>query len=141
MDKGKQNLSSLQTGLVILGLLGWGIAGLVYSSAKNYETVEKAGASQGASPAVAIAPNTKAGLGALGFAIAGGLCFLGAAIAELAHKPATGSEFPAAPAASGPLVTVAIIGGVLIVAALAASVAAHKTCTEFATSAMLTVAS
>ena len=71
----KQPLTSLQLGLVILGLLAWVIAGLLYVSSKDFERASEP------PHAVGVAPNTKAGLGTLGFAVAGGLCFLGAAVA------------------------------------------------------------
>jgi len=87
----KQNRSVLQIALMILGLAAWGNAGLILGNSVDYNQTAIQGHAAGGmamSPAVAMAPNTKAGLGALGFAIAGGMCLLGAAVAELARTPA-----------------------------------------------------
>jgi hypothetical protein len=75
----KLNLSPLEVGLVILGLVAWLIAGVVYGSSEEYKLV---GDINSKPAAVAVAPNAKAGLGALGFAVAGGLCMVAVALAH-----------------------------------------------------------
>src|SRR5262245_48811993 len=94
MELSKLNLSPLQIGLVVLGLAAWGIAGLILANSRDSSQVDRPATwngQVGTPPAVAVAPNNKAGLGALGFAIAGGLCFVGAAIANRADKLARDS--------------------------------------------------
>jgi hypothetical protein len=87
----KQNLSSSQAGLVLLGCLAWFVAIVLYLSANDFKVEVQEAKNTGQSPAVAVAPNTKAGLASAGFAIAGGLCFLGMALtagpAETARTP------------------------------------------------------
>jgi hypothetical protein len=102
MDLNKLNLSPLQIGLVVLGLAAWSIAGLILGNSTDSNQVDRPATWNGqvaSPPAVAVAPNNKAGLGALGFAIAGGLCFLGAALAEFGHRPASDSTYRAEPGA------------------------------------------
>jgi hypothetical protein len=103
MDLNKLELSPLQIGLVTLGLAAWSIAGLILGNSSDSNQVDRPATWNGqvaAPPAVAVAPNNKAGLGALGFAIAGGLCFMGAAIANRADKLARDSVSLAEPGAA-----------------------------------------
>jgi hypothetical protein len=76
----KQHLSSSQAGLTLLGCLAWLGAVVLYLSANDFKVVVEEAKNTGQSPAVAVAPNTKAGLASAGFALAGGLCFLGMAL-------------------------------------------------------------
>jgi hypothetical protein len=87
MWMGKQHLTSLQTGLVFLGLLAWAIA-IVFGCMSTVEVRRD-------HPWQGVATSSQAGA-ACGFAVAGGLCFLGVALAAL--KSEDHAE-PVAPAA------------------------------------------
>jgi hypothetical protein len=96
----KRNLSGNQIGLGVLGLAAWAIAGLIFGNSTDYNQVVIQAQTAGGSAAAAVAPNIKAGLAAFGFALAGGLCFLGVAIAELA--PTLASRTPQRPEQGAP---------------------------------------
>ncbi len=72
--KKKQDLSPLQFLLVVFGIIAWIVAG--FFCTEKRATVAEKGA------VAAVAPNNLAAGGVLGFALAGGLCFLGAGLAE-----------------------------------------------------------
>jgi hypothetical protein len=83
--KKKQDISPVQFLLILLGVLAWVIAGIFAGQ----------DATVGDRPFV---PNIKAAAGVLGFAVAGGLCFLGFGIGGWKNK----DEGPPPPPPSTP---------------------------------------
>jgi hypothetical protein len=84
--KKKQDISPVQFLLVLLGIIAWGIS-LYFASQDVTKSVEKPGPlaqeftrSVEKGGAVPLVPNNVAAAGVLGFAIAGGLCFLAVGI-------------------------------------------------------------
>jgi hypothetical protein len=73
MSKKRDDFSAAQVFLAVLGLVAWAIAGIL-STQRAVEVVERSGG-------LTAAPNNLAAAGVLGFAIGGGLCFLGLGLA------------------------------------------------------------
>jgi hypothetical protein len=80
--------SSTDLGLVVLGLLAWVVAALFGAIPT---TVESAVAAGGGTARVQVPSPSGAGA-SCGFAIAGGLCFLGAGIASRSRRGSPDAE-------------------------------------------------
>jgi hypothetical protein len=89
--------SSTDLGLVVLGLLAW-VAAALFGAIPT--TVESAVATGGGTARVAVPSPSGAGA-ACGFAIAGGLCFLGAGLAARPRGAGRDAEPGAAPDPAG----------------------------------------
>jgi hypothetical protein len=94
--KKREELSGAQMFLAVVGVIAWIIAGL-FATQDAVKSVEK-------STGVAMAPNNLGAAAILGFALAGGLCFLGVGIAERHRDRDSGTPPtpPAPPRAEGP---------------------------------------
>jgi hypothetical protein len=74
MPKKREDFSAAQLLLAVFGVIAWAVAGLFATYPRSAERIENGAA-------VAMAPNNLAAAGVLGFAIGGGLCFLGLGLA------------------------------------------------------------
>jgi hypothetical protein len=86
--KKRQDMSPVQFLLTIFGIIAWVVT--AYFAAQKPATVAEKG------NMTAVAPNNVAAGGVLGFALAGGLCFLGAGMGERKGKD---EETPPSPPA------------------------------------------
>jgi hypothetical protein len=82
--KKKDDISPLQFLLVVLGILGWIVAGC-FASMSAYVIVDLPPASGSSAGRTVVQSNTPAG-GAVGFGVGGGLCFLGAGVVGVVRR-------------------------------------------------------
>jgi hypothetical protein len=85
--------SSTDLGLVVLGLLAWVVAALF----GIFPTTVESAVAAGGGTARAVVPSPSGAGAACGFAIAGGLCFLGAGLASRPHRDGADDAPGAAP--------------------------------------------